>query len=713
MNIHEFSKELDAKFAIHAAETKMTQPWFAYYELRNDKEKVTRKYRIGQKRIAEYGIIDWCHPLAKAYYECDVGETFENEREWGVADENQYKQLSGVVDTKAKVIAGNMTINQLFVKTDSEEFALIKDTTNVFIPIEGVSRYYFRHDTDGLPDILAHITSEQYALITASSDSPLIIQGKAGSGKTSVALYRVSYLTKAVEGVTSTPLVPSKILFVMFNKALSDFVKLSLSKHGLDDVVLDTFHGWALTEIKRAYKGNIQPEPKSGTEYEVASSLKKPASILSAIDEFVLRQTEKMKAWLKVTLAPYENEQSFFTMFDEHTTGPIVRRLIDMRKKVLVLRNEADGSEEKRLEQIRSIFTNAVKRMTLYKEDLYVLLTTPAFLAEIMPEADKNELEILKQFQFLLQKREKGARHPGPWIAFEDFALILRLIQVKTGGFPDSSNDDVMLYDHLVIDETQDFGAVELKVLLDAVHSKTGVTIVGDINQKIVPQNDFIGWQKLEDDLGIDSAKVTHLNVGHRCTEPIMSLADTIIGDNLSKGRPGSLPILISNDQEHGWLGGVAKVIYRRLSDTPLAHIAIVCPDRNNVQPLLKELHTTMSLLFADIESFSPDIRAGHNKNFVFAPGVTVTNMKQVKGLEFDTVIIIDVSEEHYPDNRDGKRLLYTTITRAQEELYFAGEQELGSLLQGALAKGLILPEKQDIAEIEFNPEEDEMPFGI
>ena len=104
-------------------------------------------------------------------------------------------------------------------------------------------------------------------------------------------------------------------------------------------------------------------------------------------------------------------------------------------------------------------------------------------------------------------------------------------------------------------------------------------------------------------------------------------------------------------------------------------------------------------------------VRLGHNKDFSFGAGVTVTNLRQVKGLEFDVVIALDPVDAHYPPTEQGKRWLYTVVTRAKDALHFVGSQGPGALLKAAVDQGLVeLSDQTDVAPVAFGPEDDE-PF--
>ena len=84
-----------------------------------------------------------------------------------------------------------------------------------------------------------------------------------------------------------------------------------------------------------------------------------------------------------------------------------------------------------------------------------------------------------------------------------------------------------------------------------------------------------------------------------------------------------------------------------------------------------------------DLEEMIPDgLRLGHRDQFSFEPGIIVTNVHQVKGLEFDAVCIVEPSEENYPQTRpESRNMLYVAITRAEDELMLIGTKPFARIL--------------------------------
>jgi DNA helicase IV len=691
MNPSELANQLDTDFRASCARLNRDDPWFGRFTLRNDKGQ--KEYRVGAKRVPDERIIDWRHPLARAYYEAEPGEEFE-------LDQPGFVRVMGVVDVLATLTTEQRSVRQVALRSQTGQQLLVATTRGFEAP---EAEWRGPTQADGLPDVLSLLTPTQYRLITASRQQPVIIQGRAGSGKTTVALYRVAWLTFADEQATEAPIDPAKVLIVMFNKALSTFVRSGLAPLKLEAARLDTFHGWALEELRRSYRGAIEPDTTARPGRETASVLKKQLGMLGALEAFVAQQTDKLEHWLAEKLAPY-HAAIWMQRYRELDT-PVVRRLVALRGQALSLRDAAQGLEQERLTQVHAIFDTAVRRMTQYKEELLRFLTDSALLAKHLPIASESDLKTLATFQKALQGDGGSERRPGPNVAFEDFALLLRLIQLKNGGFPDKTReDDVRIYDHLMIDEAQDFGAVELTALLASVRSRTGVTIVGDLNQKILPDADFIGWDALAAELGVTGAAVARLEVVHRSTSSIMRVADSILDEPSEPERSGPKPTLWIAQTDDAMLARTTELARAAYEENRTSHVCIVCRTSSDAASLRELLAHTLSEL--DVP-----VRLGHSRHFVFAPGITVSSSRQVKGLEFDTVIVFDPSEKDYPADTDGRRALYMVVTRAKARLHFVSGRDTTELLSGAIRSGLIeRVQTPTVPPVQFT-EEDENPF--
>ncbi len=658
-----WAARLDRDLRRIAVQYGLSEPFFGAFVLSGPEGE--QDYRVGTTRIPEERIIDWRHPMAGAFYQ-DPGTG-------GQTVGTGADRLEGTTLRKAMLTVQGARVRACVVQTPTLTERLVS---------KGGS---FRTTTQSgrtsgpVGELRALLSPAQHRIVSASRDQPLLVRGKAGSGKTSVALHRVAWLAYAHSRQPEPALDPAGVLVLMFNRSLMALTASMLPPLGLEAAKVDTFHGWAKQAVEDGYQGVLKIDLRREAGDAVARGIKKHVGMLAAIDAFVARQTERVDAFLRERLAPYATEGEHWLERWTATAGePVVQRLVQLRQAALVARDASRGVASLRHAQVHKLFTAAVRRTTLYKEELHKLLTDRALIGRYIPGVSEEALDVLLQNQTALGAREGSDRRPGPSIRFEDLALLLRLMQVKNGGLP-GANDAVHRYEHVVIDEVQDFGAVELAVMLGAVQSRTGVTLVGDLNQKIVSGADFAGWEAVAEQLGIGKHGIFSLDVAHRSTQPIMALADGLVGDETGPGRPGPMPRLIRSapGDLNDAVAGALRALVAELHEP---HLAVVLRHRDHVRPMVLALSERLE--------GTTTVRRGHNKHFDFAPGVTVTNYRQIKGLEFDAVVVVEPDEAHYPSDVQGTRNLYTVISRARERVIIVATDHLTPKLATALAEG-------------------------
>lgn len=686
--------QIDEKYRAHCVRLTTDEPWVGRVEIEREGGKVA-EYFIGHRHLADERIVGLGHPIAKVYFEQAVGEPIEVEQSF-------FKKIEGTfVGRSAVVRARDRGIVELELR-DAQGPTVLVAAEAGFVPRdEAPARPVAR---GGLDDVMGQLTREQYRLITAERDRPLIIQGRAGSGKTSVALYRLKVLTSTDPEVNAVPVDPARVLVVMFNKSLSRFVRRSLERDSLQGVKLDTFAGWALEAVKRAYVGKLEVTTKNLPEHHAtATELKRQVGVLRATEAYVKRQSANLEVWLAEKLSPYDPKGLWVQRLAVLDGAP-VQRLAKLRAEVARARDAAKTQRERKLlEQVDTTLKYGKDKFTLYKEDLRRLLTDRALLAEHLPTTKAADLDKLVAFQRELQTVPQTGK-VGPHVTFADLAILLRLMQLKCGGLPDKKRDDeAMVYDHLVIDEVQDFGAVDLTVLLSSVRTRAGVTIVGDLNQKILPEVDFMGWEQLAAELGVAGAQVARLEAPHRSTEAIMRFADSLVGDPSTPGRAGRRPTMVVVDGDR-LVTQVAELAADVLRENAMAHVCVVGPRATGMKDLFDRLEKVPAL--------EGKVRMGGNDEFSFEPGVTVTNRQQVKGLEFDAVIVLDPTDRNYPANDQGRKALYTAATRARDVLHFVGASQPGQLLADAIDAGLVeLDDQTDVVPVSFEGDDGDIPF--
>jgi DNA helicase-2/ATP-dependent DNA helicase PcrA len=272
----------------------------------------------------------------------------------------------------------------------------------------------------------------------------------------------------------------------------------------------------------------------------------------------------------------------------------------------------------------------------------------------------------------------------------EDDPILLRLVQLARGGVITPTGDELR-FAHVAIDEAQDRSAIEVKALVEAVVAPDGdpqhrsVTIAGDTAQRLVFDNGFRGWADLLARTRIAGAAtvVKPLRLSYRSTAEVMLLAREILGPDLAPeeplaARPGE-PVELHEFGDIGeavaFLGDALRNLMAR---EPTASACVISRHAEQADAYFDGLHR------AEV----PGLRRVRRDEFNFQPGVDVTDVANVKGLEFDYVVMVDVNATSYPDVAWARHLLHIGVTRAAHQLWLVSTGEPSPLIPRALRDG-------------------------
>jgi DNA helicase II / ATP-dependent DNA helicase PcrA len=247
----------------------------------------------------------------------------------------------------------------------------------------------------------------------------------------------------------------------------------------------------------------------------------------------------------------------------------------------------------------------------------------------------------------------------------EDDAVLLRLWQLRVGPLR-AKGKRPLKFAHMVVDEVQDLSPIEVAILLDTLDNRRSVTLSGDTQQHIVEQAGFHDWDDFFAHLGLESQGVNTLKVSYRSTHEITSFARKVLGDLAEDDtppmttRPGE-PVELFRFTDHGaCVAFLADALGELTRREPLASIALLTPS-----PHLSGIYYD-GLRRAEV----PNTRRVIDQEFEFAPGIDVVEMNEVKGLEFDYVVLVEVSVQYFPENSHARRLLHVGATRAAHQLW-------------------------------------------
>ena len=603
-------------------------------------------FLIGKKSNIDAGVVDWRNgPIAALYFNYKQDEEF-----FEVIND---RERSG----KIKLRRSFKVENGHLIQIDSPE-GIFRRTETGWEKLDADSEIA-AHRSRGihakeksLPSILSLITKDQFEMITTDPERPVIIQGSAGSGKTTVALHRLAWLLHENNSTVKS----ENTRVIVMNKSLAVYVSATLPSMGIDDVQTTTFNSWALSIIRKSMR--TQPFFKFLTIPSFVEEIKFSEEILKALDGLVEKQGKALDEKIK---KEFSSRTAHLEGWAKGKGKPILPRLRDFHHEV---KNSKLPEAEK--QQKLGLVKKQIANQEDYLQDLYNLLSDTEHLKKYL----KRDTKLASNLEYLKRLTDKNRLKKN--LDYFDMSLVLRFIQVKNGGLPDGDGGTVLL-DHIVIDEAQDFGPVEFAIMMDAVRDKHQVTIVGDVAQKILFARKFIGWKKVVEYLGLDEDSIIQLEVSFRCTVPIMTLAYKVAGDPKTvEGRAGPAPdwkkvgnFVDLTEALADWSRGLLRA-------DPYKLVALICRYPKQAMELKEEM-----------ENYLPgEVRLGHRDQFSFEPGVLVTNIHQVKGLEFDSVALVEPDEENYPEKREESRnMIYVGITRTQEDLLLATIRPYSSVL--------------------------------
>jgi DNA helicase-2/ATP-dependent DNA helicase PcrA len=247
----------------------------------------------------------------------------------------------------------------------------------------------------------------------------------------------------------------------------------------------------------------------------------------------------------------------------------------------------------------------------------------------------------------------------------EDDALLLRAWQLRIGPLR-HRGERPLRFRHVAIDEVQDFAPVEVQVLLDCLDRRRSITLAGDTQQHVMENSGFTSWANFLEHLGVPGTSVETLRISYRSTREIVDFSLSLLGDLREDEEPPETPragppVELFRFTDRGACVAFLTDALRDLTrDEPLASVAILTPSIESST----SYHEGM--LRGDLDN----LRLVKNQDFTFAPGIEITEIEQAKGLEFDYVILADISASLLPDTPASRRLLHVGATRAVHQLW-------------------------------------------
>jgi DNA helicase-2/ATP-dependent DNA helicase PcrA len=241
------------------------------------------------------------------------------------------------------------------------------------------------------------------------------------------------------------------------------------------------------------------------------------------------------------------------------------------------------------------------------------------------------------------------------------------------------------------VDEAQDLSPVELAVVMGTLSSARSLTLAGDVAQRLHLDNGFTDWRSLLGELDLAHVQIEPLRLSYRSTLPIVELAQAVLGPLAPADAPratrdgapvGGLRLRAPGRRGRLPRGGAARAHAPGAPGLGRGDRALPGAGRR--------------LLRGAAEVRGPSLRRIADQDFPFRPGVDVTDVRQVKGLEFDYVVLAEVTDATYPVDDEARHLLHIAVTRAAHQLWILASGRPSPLLPDGPARARLLTPKGD-----------------
>ncbi|QCJ42890.1 hypothetical protein FAY30_13750 [Bacillus sp. S3] len=556
-----------------------------------------------------------------------------------------------------------------------------------------------------LRDIIASIQAEQDEIIRLPLKDTIIVQGAAGSGKSTIALHRISYLLYQYH----EHIRPQDILILAPNEIFLSYIREVVPEIEIEGIEQRTFYDWASTyftdvnEISDLHEQYVivQGSPDKDDKVKI-SKYKGSLRFKKMLDDFV--------EYIGITMIPHGDifidkdvslsKQSIDQFYTSKETLPLNVRMKEVKEFIV---NWSKSETKKVKKKIDEEFEDSYNRWVVtlpegeVRKSVYEALENARTLRlKLFVEKLEHEISLyvkkmenipaLLMYKSVFQKKVFEKFHSD--LDEELLSLMLKSgRQVKQGRFTYEDitpliyldakiNGKKLSYEHIFIDEAQDYSPFQLAFLKDYAKS---MTILGDIGQGIFSFYGLDRWEEIESYVFKEKEfKRLHLQTSYRSTRQIMDLANRVLLNSnydfplvIPVNRPGAIPS-IKKVASIGELYDEMKRSFKLFEEKGHKTIAILTETKQDAIDTFDQLKRRNVGGLQLISEGKQELR----EKIVIIPSYLV------KGLEFDAIILHDVSSETFKDETQHAKLLYMSITRAHHDLHLFYRGSLSVLLE-------------------------------
>ncbi|WP_411954645.1 RNA polymerase recycling motor HelD [Alkalibacillus sp. S2W] len=657
-----------------------SKPYFAKVQLEREgqnEEYYISKTSLYQRESQDPILIDWRSPLANVYYDGRIGnvnyEVNGEEREAYLALKRQFMIEDGELQS----------IRDIDLTTTDE---LLQES------LEGSAG-------SRLTEIVSTIQEEQNRVIRSDLNKPMIVQGAAGSGKTTIALHRISYfIYQYAENFD-----PDKLMILAPNHVFLDYISEALPELGVDRINQTTLTDYVQQAIgknltiihNKDLESLSQLNDEETDQLKYLSNLKGSSFFKTIINNFIndLIPTFIPDEDFKVDKFKLYSTRRIERLFrDDYSYLPLYKRMNKIKnvikqdfkqkqkkmtekvesfydekleKAIYSMKDEEKRKEtvsklitqkEQRMEELKTAIKGATQRyfknfpnkglMTYYKK----LWEDPERLASYSDGhlSEKDAADLSKHTLKLIRKNQ---------FETEDLALLLLLHDVLYGVESDYKMNKV------IIDEAQDYSPIQFIALRDAMDTQL-FTIVGDIAQGIYGFQGIDTWDELVESI-LPKSNYHELQKSYRNTIEIMDVANHVV-DHLTIDIPKVEPVV-----RHGKKPTFTSINHGKDLIDPILHEKKILKERNlqsfaviaKTYEDCKEIHEELSQYIHTQLIQDPNERMD-------SEAIVIIPSYLSKGLEFDSVFVVSINDLFDSHEETDIKLLYVSLTRPLHRLH-------------------------------------------
>ena len=626
-------------------EKMIKSPYFARIDFKFDDEDEFEKIYIGRSSLRknsyqEMYVYDWRSPIASIFYRFMTGEAF--------------------YDAPCGRVTGELNLKRQYeIKNGTLEYFFDSD---VQIVDEFLRQLLSQNTTAKMKAIVETIQHEQDVVIRDMENDLLMVQGVAGSGKTSIALHRAAYLM--YQGL-QTKLSANNIMIISPNSIFEQYISNVLPELGEDNVISSVFEdilSALLIGRKIQSRNDFLENLIVNSKYKEISrnsiEFKTSSFFREILDQFLI---DIPRQWIEFEDVYYEGKCVVSRQIlkdkilgrPETPLGIKLEQLEDYILEQIFGTGKGRGhKEEKNLikQEIQKFIK--IDIVELYK----ILFSNEAYFYSLLQNSNPSQ-NIKNIWKYTKENLEADS-------LYYDDAIAIAYLYLKIYGTNKYKN-----IKQVVIDEAQDYYPLQYEIF-NFLFSNAKFTILGDMKQTLAKKEDISFYEQIQKILNKKKSSLIMLDKSFRCTNEILNFSLKFIEQSSqikSFNRNGDSPKVYIADNSEIFIDEIVKEI-KLCQEKGFQSICLICKTEKNSTYLFNKIKHKL------------DIQLIKNGSVSDLQGVFILPVYMSKGLEFDAVLICDADSQNYHDE-DDKNLLYVACTRALHKLSLFCENEVSPLI--------------------------------